>query len=117
MTVARYEEGASDSLSEAPEDVLAAALVRLDHRLLDVVVHVRLLGRHEDGAAVDALRAERDGGCKSSAVADAARGDVGRLDLARRERELRDDEGRGSARVDDDAQCASEPPLLAARRQ
>lgn len=84
------DEGAqADALAQGPEDVRRAPLVGLDHGLLDVVVHVGLLGRHEHGAAVDALGAERDRRSETAPVADAARGDVGRLDLAGREGELR----------------------------
>lgn len=76
------------SLSQRPEDVSRAALVCLDHLPLDVVVDVRLLGRHKDGSAVDALRTERERSSETATVTDAARGDVRGLELARGESEL-----------------------------
>ena len=74
-------------IAQRPHHQPGVELGGRDQRLLDVVVHGRLLGRDEARAHVDPVRPERERGDERPAVGHASRGDEGDRQLLRRPRQ------------------------------
>lgn len=73
-------------VAQRTQDVHRVALTRVDDLLLDLVVDLALLGRHEARAHVGTLRTEGKRRSQAATVRDTARSNVRRLDLVGSER-------------------------------